>query len=386
MLEPRELTGSNALLEMGTFLSILLGTLAAGVLVASTADPTLISLVLLGLAVAGFISSMLVPPTGSADPQLRPSWRLLRDTLATLRLARNEGLGVWRSLLGISWFWFFGAVVLTQIPALGKEVFHGDASVVTLLLAVFSVGVALGSLGCERLSAHQVEIGLVPVGSIGRTLAALDLGLTASAVGSAAAPLDWQAFLATPNGLRAVVDIALLGLFGGLFIVPLYAFVQLRTAPQRQSRIISGNRSRAQRCWPPITYPSWTRWCSAPLARAPSGLSWMRRSFAVPWPRGCFARSRPSRSHRPSRIRSCSSRRLPKSMPRCAKASSYASFPKASSHVMGASGRFGQESRAFWQLSRFQSFPWASMACGARSFAGTASRPQASCCTCDPAR
>ena len=154
---------------------------------------------------------------------------------------------MWNSLLAISWFWFIGAVVLSQIPALGKDLLHGDTSVVTMLLAVFSIGVAIGSLLCERLSNHQVEIGLVPVGSIGLSLFTADLALstwsfssTITATGSAEA-LTWLQYLALPGSVRVLLDIALVGIFGGLFIVPLYAFVQLRTVAERQSQVISAN-------------------------------------------------------------------------------------------------------------------------------------------------
>jgi len=247
VLDKDELTGGNGLLEMGTFLSILTGTLAAGILVASTTDPLLLCAALTAVAAFGLAASWFIPATGEAAPELRVTFSLLRETWATLRLARREGVGVWNSLLAISWFWFIGAVVLSQIPALGKDVLLGDTTVVTLLLTVFSIGVAVGSLLCERLSGHQVEIGLVPVGSIGLTAFVADLALAAmrfpalQGLPAGAPPLPWLGFVAAPGSLRVLVDIALVGMFGGLFIVPLYAFVQLRTAPARQSRIISAN-------------------------------------------------------------------------------------------------------------------------------------------------
>lgn len=247
VLAKEELTGGNGLLEMGTFLSILLGTLAAGVLAAVTTNPLWLSLALLGFAALGLTSSLFIPATGEAAPDLQLRFSVFRETWATVKLGRNEGEGVWNSLLAISWFWFIGAVVLSQIPALGKDLLHGDATVVTTLLATFSVGIAVGSLLCERLSGHKVEIGLVPIGSIGLSVFTADLAWSAdrfaALVGAVAAagPMDWSQFLAMEGSVRVLVDIALVGLFGGLFIVPLYAFVQLRTAPERQSRIISAN-------------------------------------------------------------------------------------------------------------------------------------------------
>lgn len=247
VLSKDELTGGNGLLEMGTFLSILGGTLVAGVLAAVTTDPLWLSISLTSVALLGLASSLFVPATGEAAPNLKLQFSVVRETLATLKLARNEGTGVWNSLLAISWFWFIGAVVLSQIPALGKDLLHGDTSVVTMLLAVFSIGVAIGSLLCERLSNHQVEIGLVPVGSIGLSIFTADLALSASGFSSAIATsgsteaLTWLQYLSLSGSVRVLLDIMIVGVFGGLFIVPLYAFVQLRSAPERQSQVISAN-------------------------------------------------------------------------------------------------------------------------------------------------
>jgi 1-acyl-sn-glycerol-3-phosphate acyltransferase len=244
VLRKNELTGGNGLLEMGTFLSILGGTLVAGVIAAVTTNPLWLSIALMGLASIGLAASMFIPPTGEAAPDLKLRFSVASETIATLKMAKKEGEGVWNSLLAISWFWFIGAVVLSQIPALGKDLIHGDTSVVTILLATFSIGIAIGSVLCERLSGHKVEIGLVPIGSIGLSLFTADLAFSAIAFAESTtglAPLDWTQFLHMAGSLRILADIALLGVFGGLFIVPLYAFVQLRTNPQRQSRIISAN-------------------------------------------------------------------------------------------------------------------------------------------------
>lgn len=247
VLAKEELTGGNGLLEMGTFLSILLGTLVAGVMAAMTTNPLWLSIALLAFAILGLASSLFIPATGEAAPDLKLRFSVVSETLATVKMGKREGEGVWNSLLAISWFWFVGAVVLSHIPGLGKEVLQGDTTVVTVLLATFSIGIAAGSLLCERLSGHKVEIGLVPIGSIGLSLFTADLAWSCDSfaaalhASSASLPLTWTQFLATSGSLRVLGDVALLGLFGGLFIVPLYAFVQLRTAPERQSRIISAN-------------------------------------------------------------------------------------------------------------------------------------------------
>lgn len=244
VLQKDELTGGNGLLEMGTFLSILGGTLVAGVLVATTTDPLYLSASVTVVALIGLVSCLFIPSTGEAAPNLKLRFNLFKDTVATIKLGHNEGEGVWNSLLAISWFWFIGAVVLSQLPALGRDVLKGDTSVVTLLLGIFSVGVAIGSLFCERLSGHKVEIGLVPVGSIGLSFFTADLAwgsTTFLLTAGNGAEHTWNTFIAAAGGWRVMIDVGLLGMFGGLFIVPLYAFVQLRTAPERQSRIISAN-------------------------------------------------------------------------------------------------------------------------------------------------
>ena len=133
------------------------------------------------------------------------------------------------SILGISWFWFYGAMLVTQFPSLTKEVLAGNEHVVTLLLIVFSLGIGIGSLLCERLSGHKVELGLVPFGSIGLTVFGIDLWWTAAH------------FAANPAWWRLLADLAAIGLFGGFYIVPLYALIQSRSEPSHRSRIIAAN-------------------------------------------------------------------------------------------------------------------------------------------------
>jgi 1-acyl-sn-glycerol-3-phosphate acyltransferase len=236
ILGPTELVGGNAMLEMGTFLAILLGTLAGGVLAASHGTTTIIAAVML-VAVAGFLISLAMPRTPPADTSLRIDWNPWRSTLASIRASR-ESRTVFLSVLGNSWFWFYGALVLAQLPLFVKTVLGGSEQVVTLLLILFSTGVGIGSLLCEKLSGGKVEIGLVPFGSIGLTVFALDLGL-ASPVGSPTGVLSATAFLAQPGSWRILTDIGLIGLFGGIFVVPLYAIIQQRSRAEVVSRVIS---------------------------------------------------------------------------------------------------------------------------------------------------
>jgi hypothetical protein len=242
ILSSTELVGGNALLEMGTFLAILLGTLAGGVLAAGN-DTAIIVTALAGIAVAGFLISLAMPRAPAADSTLRLDWNPWRSTIASIKAAR-ESRTVFLSLLGNSWFWFYGALVLAQLPLFVKTLLNGTEEVVTLFLVVFSAGVGLGSLLCEKLSGHKVEIGLVPFGSIGLTLFALDLALGAPhpAVSTAAPQLlGAAAFLHTPKAWRLLTDAGLIGVAGGLFIVPLYAIMQQRARPEAVSRVISAN-------------------------------------------------------------------------------------------------------------------------------------------------
>ncbi|HEV7715307.1 MAG TPA: MFS transporter [Steroidobacteraceae bacterium] len=238
ILNPPELVGGNALLEMGTFLAILLGTLAGGVLAGGGETATIVS-ALIAIAAAGLLLSLAMPRAAAADAKLKIDWNPWRSTLASINAAR-ESRTVFLSVLGNSWFWFYGALVLAQLPLFVKTVLNGTEQVVTVFLVVFSAGVGIGSLLCERLSGRKVEIGLVPFGSIGLTVFALDLALGAPRHAPAQA-LDAAAFLQQPGSWRLIIDLGLVGAFGGIFIVPLYALMQQRARPEVVSRVISAN-------------------------------------------------------------------------------------------------------------------------------------------------
>ena len=236
ILRPMELIGGNAMLEMGTFLAILLGTLAGGVLAASHGTSTIIG-ALTAIAGVGFMMSLAMPRTAPADSSLRIDWNPWRSTMAAIHAAR-ESRTVFLAVLGNSWFWFYGALVLAQLPLFVKTVLGGSEEVVTLFLFVFSAGVGVGSLLCEKMSGGKVEIGLVPFGSIGLTVFALDLAL-GSPAHAAQELFGASAFLTHPGAWRMLVDIGLVGVFGGIFIVPLYALIQQRSRPEVVSRVVS---------------------------------------------------------------------------------------------------------------------------------------------------
>lgn len=238
-LKSSEIVGGNALVEMGTFVSILLGTLCGGVLIQLKYGPAITGLVLVGIAVAGWLVSRMIPVTKTHAPHLTVRWNLFRETLRTIGYARRER-SVFLSILGISWFWLLGAAYLTQLPNFTKTVLAGGESVVTLLLTLFSIGVGVGSLLCERLSDKKVELGLVPLGSIGLSLFGIDLFWACRFPGSGSL-MSLTQFMAVPGSVRLMIDFVMIGVFGGLYIVPLFAMVQMRTRPQERARVIAAN-------------------------------------------------------------------------------------------------------------------------------------------------
>jgi MFS family permease len=238
-LQPAELLGGNGLVEAGTFVAILLGTLAGGLL-AGIGHPVLIGGFGLGVALIGYVISRAIPPAPPPEPELAIHPDPLAETWRNIGFAR-ENRSVFLSILGISWFWLFGALFLAQFPAYAKNVLGGDESAVTLLLATFTIGVGLGSLACEKLSARRVELGLVPFGSIGLTLFALDMALASPSGSAAHTPLALGELLGRLATWRILFDLGAVGLFGGFFIVPLYALVQMRSPENCRARIIAAN-------------------------------------------------------------------------------------------------------------------------------------------------
>ena len=239
-LHEDELVGGNALIEAGTFVSILIGTLAGGLLAGSVAQPMWIAVGGLAVAVLGYFYSRGIPEAPPPAPELRINWNPLSETWRSINFARGNR-SVFLSILGASWFWLYGALFLAQFPAYTKNVLGGGETMVTLLLAIFTVGIGVGSLLCERMSGKHVEIGLVPFGSIGLTLFGIDLYFASPVglVGTTAHELT--ALLSLPAVWRVLFDLLMLGMFGGFFIVPLYALVQSRSEPAHRARIIAAN-------------------------------------------------------------------------------------------------------------------------------------------------
>ncbi len=236
-LRPEELVGGNAMVEFGTFLAILLG-LIAGVFIINIGT-TELGIAVVFVAVCGYWSSRSIPDLPAAAPELQISFNIFTQTVKILRDA-HENQTVFYSVLGISWFWFIGITYITQLPNYVRYELGGNEQVYVLLLAMFSIGIGAGSFLCERMSGRIVEIGLVPIGALGLTLFGVDLFFNQSITESTAlvAPM---AFIADSGNLRVMIDIAMLGVSGGIYIVPLYALVQQRSNEKKRSRIIAAN-------------------------------------------------------------------------------------------------------------------------------------------------
>jgi 1-acyl-sn-glycerol-3-phosphate acyltransferase len=242
-LSERELTGGNGMVEMGTFVAILLGNVAGGLLIATpVVGAHHVANACFVLALIGRATAQAVPVSPATDPSLAINWNPVSETWRNLKLAHGNVV-VFRSLLGISWMWFFGAVFLSNFPAFAKEVLHGNEQVASLLLVVFSVGIGIGALLCETLSRRHVEIGLVPLGAIGMSVFAIDLYFASRGLQVTAPARDWTlaGFLAQPAHWRVMADLGLLSLFAGLYSVPMYALIQSRSAPTHRARIIAAN-------------------------------------------------------------------------------------------------------------------------------------------------
>ena len=240
VLYEHELVGGNGMVEMGTFVAILLGNMLGGLLVSlPQIGHTAVAVACVLIALLGRWAAGRVPHTPRLGPPLKMNWNPFTETARNLRLAAQDPV-VFRSLLAISWMWFFGAVFLSQFPSFAKDVLHGGEQVASLLLVVFSVGIGAGALLCEGLSRQKVEIGLVPLGAIGMSVFAVDLYFASRALPPSAL-MGLQDFVAAPAHWRVMADLALLSLFTGLYSVPMYALIQQRSQASHRARIIAAN-------------------------------------------------------------------------------------------------------------------------------------------------
>ena len=239
-LKSDDLVKGNAWVEIGTFLSILIGTLSAGLLLAVPNGMIIASCIVITLSLLGFLSSANIPslPSKKSD---KVKFEPITGLKKTLKLAQKQR-GIWMSILAISWFWFMGATYLTQFPNFAREHLFADSTVVSLLLALFSVGIATGSWLCEKLSFNQVELGILPFGILGLTIFSADLLWAVPAIESFPSQYyDVQSFVAQSSHIRVMIDLFLVGVSGGVFIVPLYAFIQSRSEEGECAQSIAAN-------------------------------------------------------------------------------------------------------------------------------------------------
>ncbi|MGZ3242089.1 MAG: MFS transporter, partial [Burkholderiaceae bacterium] len=238
-LAQEELIGGNGLIEMGTFVGILMGeVLGAFLVMYSSVGVTLVAGGTLAIAMLGWLLSRRIPVSPAPVPNLKINWNPLTEAVRNINFSRHNRT-VFLSLLGNSWFWFYGAIIIAQFPLYAKNYLHGDHSVFILLLMTFSLGIGAGSLLCERLSGRKIEIGLVPFGSIGLSVFGLDLFFSSLRYTNTV-PVDAWGFIAQHGSLHILFDCAMIGVFGGLYIVPLFALIQTRCDPGHVSRTIAG--------------------------------------------------------------------------------------------------------------------------------------------------
>ncbi len=240
VLKPEELTGGNGLVEMGTSISILIGMISGGLIFKLAGDqgPVVAATAIIVLAVCGNLVSRAIPRAEPGAPDLKINWNPIPESLAVLRLARKQ-TAVRNSILGVSWFWFIGTVLTSQLPTYAEVNLGGSETLYLFALALFSVGTGVGSLLCEKLSARTVEIGLVPLGAFGISAFLLDLYFARSGAPPATG-LAVMEFVRAPGSWRIIIDLVGIGLFTGFFVVPLFALIQSRTPREELSRVIAG--------------------------------------------------------------------------------------------------------------------------------------------------
>jgi len=239
ILKPEELTGGNGLVEMGTSLSILTGMIVGGIIftIAGNFGPMVAAILVVTLAIIGNMTARLIPTLDAGAPDLKIHWNPLRESLAVLRMARQQ-TAVRNSILGVSWFWFFGTMLTSQLPTWAEVNLGGSATLYIFALALFSLGTGTGSLLCEKLSGRVIEIGLVPLGAFGMSAFLLDLYFARSTE-VAVRGLDVLAFMHQPGSTRVIIDLLGIGLFTGFFVVPLFALIQSRTPKSQMSRVFA---------------------------------------------------------------------------------------------------------------------------------------------------
>lgn len=244
-LDNTEIVGGNGVVEMGTFVAILLGTIMGTQLVGTEQErdvayvmPMALTVLIVVVAVIGLVSSFYIPRARSYL-QDKPCWNPVKVTGRLLKIA-GERRSVMRSILGVAWFWSLGAVYLAQFPNLTEDYLYGTKSVFTLLLSIITISIALGSLTCEKLSRRHVEMGLVPIGAFFISIVGIDLFFALNSIPEMA-PRTVLEFLQTPSSYRVIVEMICIGFFMGVYVVPLQTLIQVRTPVDRRARVVAAN-------------------------------------------------------------------------------------------------------------------------------------------------
>ena len=241
VLKREELVGGNGVTDMGTFLAILLGMILGAHAISYDNGKEVVSVLIVVIAILGYLASRQIPVMGQSNPALKINLNPFTETWKVIKYSRVN-YTVFLAVIGISWFWFFGTIFITQIPNFTRNYLFADENVFIMLMGTFSISVGIGSLLCEKLSGGRVEIGLVPLGSLGLTIFAMDFYFAAQHVMPAAETLyGIEAILNHPDNWRILFDVFMIGLSSGFYIVPLYALIQERTDRGHISRVIAAN-------------------------------------------------------------------------------------------------------------------------------------------------
>ena len=243
ILKPNELMSGNALFQSGTSIAILIGMILGGAVISvSQGNLIWISLTVVIIAVLGYLSSRFILKQQVSSPDLKIDWNFFRTSFQTLKYAKSLPL-IFMILLGNSWYWFYGATYLTQIPQLTQQNLHASENVVSLLLTFFSVGIGVGSLLCRRIGGSEVNIKMVPIGAIGLTLFAFYLALSLAFVPERTGAMMNVADMFNHGAIyyHVMLAVTLLGISGGFYIVPLYAMMQAYSPRSHRARVVAAN-------------------------------------------------------------------------------------------------------------------------------------------------
>lgn len=240
-LHQTELIDGTALIEASTFLAILVGTLLGGILIAIPHGEKIVSLLIVSLAVIGLIASFAIPKAPATDTTTPLSWNVFSETIKVIRYSTQNRF-IYLTILGISWFWLIGATFLTLLAIYTKEILHASSGVVTLFLSLFSLGIGIGAYLCTKIQKGRIDAKYVPLGIFGITVFIVDLFFASSThTNNSSELISFFAFFQHLSHWRISLDLLLIAICSGIYIVPLYTLLQTRTEPAHRARVIAAN-------------------------------------------------------------------------------------------------------------------------------------------------